>query len=79
MLPLLLGDRIVARIDLKSDRAHSQLQVRGGSLESDVAIGEVMAPLRRELQRLARWLSLETVQITSRRGELMRALRAKSA
>jgi uncharacterized protein YcaQ len=79
VLPLLLGDRIVARIDLKSDRAHSQLQVRGGSLESDVAIGEVMAPLRRELQRLARWLSLETVQITSRRGELMRALRAKSA
>jgi uncharacterized protein YcaQ len=79
VLPLLLGDRIVARIDLKSDRAHSQLQVRGGSLESGVAISEVMAPLRRELQRLAGWLSLETVQITSRRGELMRALRAKSA
>jgi len=79
VLPLLLGDRIVARIDLKSDRAHSQLQVRGGSVESGVAISEVMAPLRRELQRLARWLSLETVQITSRRGELMRALRAKSA
>jgi uncharacterized protein YcaQ len=44
-----------------------------------VAIKEVTAPLRRELQRLAHWLSLETVQITSRRGELMRALRAKSA
>lgn len=79
VLPLLLNDRIVARADLKSDRAHSRLQVRGGSVEAGVEIGKVAGPLGGELKRLAGWLGLESVQITSRRGELMRALRATSA
>lgn len=79
VLPLLLGDRIVARVDLKSDRAQSRLQVRGGSVESGVKIAEVVAPMRMQLQRLAGWLGLESVQIASRRGDLMRALRSTSA
>ena len=60
VLPLLLGDRIVARVDLKADRAARRLLVQsrhrepGAPPETDVALDE-------ELHRLAGWLDLHTV------------------
>jgi uncharacterized protein YcaQ len=75
VLPLLLGDRIVGRIDLKSERQSGCLQVKGGSVEPGIKLGGVVAPASELLAQLAQWLGLEKVTVTSRRGELMKALR----
>ena len=75
VLPFLLGDRLVGRVDLKSDRARSRLQVRGGSVEAGIGVGRVVQPLAAQLDSLAAWLGLEDWEITSRRGELLKALR----
>jgi hypothetical protein len=83
VLPFLLGDRLVGRVDLKANRQSSRLEVRGGSVEEGVRVGKVVEPLVRELGQLAAWLGLAGWAATSRRGELMRALqlsrRASSA
>ncbi|HEY4369540.1 MAG TPA: winged helix-turn-helix domain-containing protein [Steroidobacteraceae bacterium] len=78
VLPFLFGDRVVGRVDLKSDRARSRLQVRGGSLEEGIKSREskdVVAALAGELQKLALWLGLEKFEVTTRRGDLMKRLR----
>jgi uncharacterized protein YcaQ len=75
VLPFLHGDRLVGRVDLKANRQQSRLEVRGGSVEEGVQAGGVVEPLAAELRKLARWLGLEGVAVTSRRGELMRALK----
>jgi uncharacterized protein len=75
VLPLLLGDRIVGRVDLKSERQSGCLQVKGGSVEPGIKVSAVIAPLTDLLAQLAQWLGLEKVAVTSRRGELMKALR----
>jgi uncharacterized protein YcaQ len=79
VLPILLGDRIVGRVDLKSERRSGCLQVKGGSVEAGVKVGAVIAPLTRLLSQLAQWLGLEQVTVTSRRGELMKSLRKAPA
>jgi len=75
VLPFLLGDRLVGRVDLKANRQSSRLEVRGGSVEEGVSVGKVVEPLVRELEQLAQWLGLAGWAATTRRGELMRALR----
>lgn len=77
VLPFLLNDRLVGRVDLKSDRARGRLQVRGGSAEAGVNVRKIAAPLARELRSLANWLGLEDVEVTSRRGELLKLLRTE--
>jgi uncharacterized protein YcaQ len=75
VLPFLLGDRLVGRVDLKANRQDGRLEVRGGSAEKGVRVGQVVEPLASQLAQLARWLKLDSVAVTSRRGELMRALK----
>lgn len=75
VLPLLLGERVVGRVDLKADRQSGVLQVKGGSVEAGVSLQTVVQPLHQQLNELASWLALDRYGVTSRRGELMRALK----
>jgi uncharacterized protein YcaQ len=59
VLPFLLGERLVARVDLKADRERGRLLVLNSHFEPWVDRREVAAELREELARLARWLDLQ--------------------
>ncbi len=65
VLPFLLGDRLVARVDLKSDRARRALLVQSVHLEPGHGRAEVKLALRDELRKLAGWLDLEEVRTRS--------------
>jgi uncharacterized protein YcaQ len=63
VLPFVLGDRIVARVDLKADRHAGELVVPGAFSEADVDIKHVAAELMVELREMAAWLGLDRVRI----------------
>ncbi len=74
VLPFLLDERLVARVDLKSDRAASTLRVLAAHGEAGTDPDGVAAALADELRRLAAWLGLDRVTI-GRRGDLATVLR----
>jgi uncharacterized protein YcaQ len=74
VLPLLLGDQLVARFDLKADRKASVLQVRGSYVETGADANAVAASAATELDALRGWLQLDGMVI-ARRGDLASALR----
>ena len=74
VLPYLLGDRLVGRIDLKADRPARVLRVQGAYVEHDVQPDEVVEPLVDELRLMAEWLGLDGVA-SAERGSLAEALR----
>lgn len=62
VLPYLLGDRLVARVDLKADRQASRLLVHAWHFEAGADRKTVIARLRDDLSALANWLDLESVR-----------------
>ncbi len=73
VLPFLLGDQLVGRVDLKSDRARSTLLVQSAWGELGIDEHEVARELAEELRLIANWLGLESVEVV-RRGDLASAL-----
>ena len=68
-LPLLMGDRIAGRFDLKADRAAGVLRVEAAHAEDHADAGEVAAAARAECERMAGWLGLTGgVEVKGRRG-----------
>jgi uncharacterized protein YcaQ len=64
VLPFLLGDRLVARVDLKADRQAGVLRVQAAHGESGVRRGEVAEALAVELRLMADWMQLADVGVT---------------
>jgi uncharacterized protein YcaQ len=73
VLPLLLGDRLAGRVDLKADRKERTLLVQAAYAEPEEDRAEVAAALAAELGRMAGWLGLERVLVRPR-GDLAPAL-----
>jgi hypothetical protein len=81
VLPFRMGDRLVARVDLKADRPDRLLRVPAAWAEPGVAVAEVVEALAAELWRLAGWLGLAGVAPPERgdlAGPLATAVRAAS-
>ena len=74
VLPFLLNDRLVARVDLKADRQRGVLSVPGAFSEPGTDVLEVADELADELLLMARWLGLGKVE-TGGNGDLAVPLR----
>ena len=74
VLPFVLGDRIVARVDLKADRQAGVLLVNGAYSEPEVDLKHVVAALAEELKLTAQWRGLGAGKVGDK-GDLSSALR----
>ncbi len=74
VLPFLLGDELVARVDLKADRKAGSLVVKGAYAEPS-APEETPIRLHEQLESMAGWLGLSSV-VVAPRGDLAGALAA---
>lgn len=63
VLPFLLGEQLVARVDLSADRNQGTLRVLGAYAEPSVNPKTIAADLTTELNTLANWLDLDTTTV----------------
>ena len=75
VLPFLHEERLVARADVRADRAASRLTVAAAYRERHAKSADVATPLATELRAVAVWLGLDEI-IVEPRGDLARALAA---
>ena len=76
VLPVLCGDTLVGRLDMKSDRATGTLRVEAAYVEPGISAKSVAGPVGRTVRSMATWLSLERVAVGKRgnfASELARA------
>jgi uncharacterized protein YcaQ len=73
VFPFLLDGSLVARVDLKSDRAAGVLRVQGAFAEEGADLARVLPELAGELKHMAEWLGLSGVAVGTR-GDLARPL-----
>jgi uncharacterized protein YcaQ len=64
VLPFLLGDGLVGRVDLKADRQAGVLRVQAAYAEPRADPGEIATALAAELRLLADWMALEQVAVS---------------
>ena len=74
VLPFLLGEHIVGRVDLKADRRSGTLQVKGAYAEPG-APAQTPEELAAELERLAGWLGMDAIEVDPK-GDLAAPLAA---
>jgi uncharacterized protein YcaQ len=82
VLPFLLGDRLVGRVDLKADRQAGVLRAQATHAEAGIDRAEVAEALAAELRLMAAWLELDDVAVAERgdlAADLTRALAASPA
>jgi uncharacterized protein len=63
VLPFLMGDNLVGRVCLKSDRAAGILRVNAAHAEDGTDAAAVATGLARELRMMAGWLGLDAVEV----------------
>ena len=71
--PFLLGDRLVARCDLKADRVRSVLMLQSAHLEPGQRARDVAPELAEELRQIRDWLGLDRIEVV-KRGDLAAAV-----
>jgi uncharacterized protein YcaQ len=74
VLPILWGDSVVGRLDMKADRQRGALLVQGSFTEPGVPAGPLAEDLAPELHAMAGWLGLGEVEVVQR-GDLASTLR----
>ena len=77
VFPFVLGDKIVARCDLKADRSRGVLLARSAHLEPGHDARRVVPAMARELETMRNWLELDSIEVANRGGlaaKLRRAL-----
>jgi uncharacterized protein len=72
--PFLLGDTLVARCDLKADRARKVLMVQSAFLEPGQNARRVVPELIHALRQMQAWLELDRIEV-GERGDLAGMLR----
>jgi uncharacterized protein len=72
--PFLLGDTLVARCDLKADRARKTLMVQSAFLEPGQKAHRIVPHLVDELRQMCGWLELDRIEV-AHRGDLAGSLR----
>jgi uncharacterized protein YcaQ len=77
VLPFLLGEDLVGRIDLKADRANRALRVQAAWTEPGVNACDVAGELLEELRLMAAWLGLDRIDVTGR-GDLGPSLQQRA-
>ena len=74
VLPFLMGDRLVARLDLKANRQEGILEVFAAHGEQRINAGKVCEALADELRLMADWMGLSAVRVAEK-GDLGRHLK----
>jgi len=74
VLPLLVGDRLMARIDGKTDRQAGVFRVRGAFAESGQLDGSLVEAAREALDQLSHMVGVEGWTVDGQRGDLLARL-----